>query len=74
MRDPSVYIILSLNSNLEVIYSTVHLFNYQGEICNTRVMHGDQERVPFDELDRCLAWGAAALNDFFTDLYASPSA
>jgi hypothetical protein len=73
MRDPSVYIILSCDSNLDVVYSTVHLFNYEGQIVRTRVCHGDQERVPMDELDACLQWGADALNDFFTDLYASPN-
>lgn len=72
-RDPSVYIILSLNTNLEVDYSTAHLFNTEGEIIRTRVAHGTQERVPLDELDECLQWGADQLNDFFTDLYGAPT-
>jgi hypothetical protein len=69
MRDPSVYIILSCDTNLEVQFSTVHLFGYDGEIVKTRVEHGNHQRVPLDELDECLQWGADQLNDFFTDLY-----
>ena len=71
MRDPCVYIILSCDTNLDVQYSTTHLFNYEGEICATRARNGDPERIPLDELDACLQWGADRLNDFFTDLYAS---
>lgn len=68
-RDPAVYLVLSLDTNLEVTYSTAHLFNEAGEIIRTRVCHGDQQRVPIDELDDMLQWGADQLNDFFTDLY-----
>lgn len=73
MSDPSVYIILSLDTNLEVTYSTVHLFGYENQIVTSRVRHGGQERVPIDELDACMQWGADQLNDFFTDLYVGLS-
>jgi hypothetical protein len=69
VRDPCVYIILCCDTNLEVSYSTTHLFDHQGDIIRTRVCNGDAQRVPLDELDACLQWGADHLNDFFTDLY-----
>jgi hypothetical protein len=69
-RDPCVYIVLCLDTNLEVDYSTAHLFNMEGEIIRTRVCHGDHQRVPVDELADMMQWGADQLNDFFTDLYA----
>jgi hypothetical protein len=67
--DPSVYIILSLDTNLEVTYSVTHLFDYEGNIARSREAHGTHERVPLDELDVCMRWGADQLNDFFTDLF-----
>jgi hypothetical protein len=73
VRDPCVYIILCCDTNLEVSYSTAHLFNHEGEIIRTRVANGCHERVPLDELDECLQWGADQLNDFFTDLYGAPA-
>lgn len=60
-RDPSVYIILSLDTNLEVTYSVTHLFNEQGEIERSREAHGTHSYVPLDELDNCLQWGADQL-------------
>lgn len=67
--DPSVYVILCLDTNLEVTYSVTHVFNDENEIIRTRNRHGDHERVPIEELDAQLQWGADQLNDFFTDLY-----
>lgn len=66
-RDPSVYIVLSLNTHLEVVYSTTHLFDRLGEIAATRVMHEDHPAVPLDELDACMQWGADALNDYYQE-------
>jgi len=63
-----LYVVLCLDTNLEVTYSNTHLFDRQGEIVRTRICHGDHERVPLDELDNCMQWGADQLNDFFTDL------
>lgn len=71
--DPCVYIIMCTNTNGEVMYSTTHLFNYENEICCTRTRHGNQNRDPYGELGAQLEWGAAQLNDFFTDLYGSPA-
>lgn len=66
-RDPSIYIILSLDTNLDCVYSTVHLFNHQGEIEKTRVENGSQYPIPHDELAECMEWGANALDDYFSD-------
>lgn len=66
-RDPSIYIILSLDTNLDCTYSTVHLFAHDGEIAKTRVEHGSQYPMPHDELSECMEWGANALEDYFMD-------
>lgn len=69
-RDPSIYIILCLDTNLHCTYSTVHLFDHQGDIAKTRVEHGSQFPMPHDELAECMMWGADTLNDYFSDLHA----
>lgn len=70
-RDPSVYIILSLDTNLEVTYSTTHLFGEDGLITSSRVCHGDHERMPFDELENCMDWGANALSGYQSSLFSA---
>jgi hypothetical protein len=64
-RDPVVYISLSLDTNLEVTYSTTHLFDEKGEIIRTRTCHGDQYPLPYDELGECLEWGGEQLAGYF---------
>lgn len=64
-RDPSVYIVLSLNTHLEVVYSTVHLFDRQGEIAATRVRSDAAYPIPYDELSEAVEWGSEALNSYY---------
>jgi hypothetical protein len=68
-RDPAVLVILSLDTNLEVMWSAAHLFDREGVIIRTHTRHGDHDRQPFIELGWTLEWSAAQLNDFFTDLF-----
>lgn len=66
-RDPSLYVILSLDTNCDVVYSTVHLFNREGLIERTRVRNAVAMPSPYDELSEVLEWGAAAFIEYETN-------
>jgi hypothetical protein len=57
---------MCLDSNLEVEYSTAHLFDEEGKISRTRQSHGDQYPMPHDELSELVEWGAEQFRGYFS--------
>lgn len=73
MVDPRVYVVLTVDFNDAVDYSTTHIFGFEGEILTTRVRHGNAERNPFEELAACLDWGESRLYELYEDGVVKPN-
>lgn len=65
-RDPSVYLMLSLDTNLECTYGWVGLYDEEEVLVDHRERKGRVERIPLDALDAMLSWAADHLNSHYS--------